>query len=195
VAFGLEVFKVGKKICKNHFKLKVMKYETTKEFILEAHKSACEGWKTKIEKEFPDVFKNQYNKWYKHSYKGIFFFTDYRCGYGIDSGGGWHISPSSGIDSGQWTPATDTEVSEMLIKEAKKRGFVQGVTVESCVMSSFIRKIEKEDYKFTKYNQLTTGSITLFENGKWATIVEQPTEMTHDEIEKALGKKIKIGTK
>lgn len=180
-----------------------MKYETTKEFILEAHKSACEGWKTKIEKEFPDVFKNQYNKWYKHSYKGIFFFTDYRCGYGIDSDGGWHISPSSGIDSGQWTPATDTEVSEMLKKEAEKIGYKAGNF--KCLenwhknTSHIWHYTTSPEYVFQNgllwiYN-IGMFAYCIFKNGKWATIVEQPTEMTHAEIEKALGKKIKIVTK
>ena len=33
--------------------------EISKEFILEAHKAACRGWKDKIEKEFPTLFSNE----------------------------------------------------------------------------------------------------------------------------------------
>ncbi len=34
-------------------------FTVDKEFILEAHKAACEGWKTKIEKKFPSLFKEE----------------------------------------------------------------------------------------------------------------------------------------
>ncbi len=36
-----------------------MKLEVSKEFVLEAHKSACGEWKGRIEKEFPELFKTE----------------------------------------------------------------------------------------------------------------------------------------
>lgn len=38
-----------------------MKYEIEKDFILEAHKSACSAWQKKIENQVPDLFETEYS--------------------------------------------------------------------------------------------------------------------------------------
>ncbi len=187
-----------------------MKYEITKEQILEAHKDACGDWKKKIESWFPGVFKNtlELNKWYKKSNTVVMFHVTeidndgYVSAYGINYEGKWS-------SSSVWfnckpmrediIPATDTEVSEMLKKEFKKIGFEKGIKVK-CAKDGTewtLRKgVDCLGIFNSIYNSFTDGSGAYwFWQGKFATIVEQPTEMTHAEIEKALGKKIKIVTK
>jgi hypothetical protein len=39
----------------------VKEYKVSEEFILEAHKAACSIWKSKLEKQFPDVLLKTYN--------------------------------------------------------------------------------------------------------------------------------------
>lgn len=63
-------------------------YNVSKEFILEAHKVACNLWKSKIEKEFPKLFpkkeevifevkyKPQYHSIFGESEKKTFYFNN-----------------------------------------------------------------------------------------------------------------------
>ena len=39
------------------------KVEVKTDFLLEAHEAACDTWKKKLEKEFPDVFTKLLNEW------------------------------------------------------------------------------------------------------------------------------------
>lgn len=178
-------------------KYETMKYETTKEFILDAHKDACPDWKEKIEKEFPDLFKpdlfkpkHEINKWYKNDYNNsIFFITAINSiayndakGYGLE-GGVWLDMQNNFYWSTtkNCTPSTDEEVFSMLKKEAEKRGYEEGN------FYCLYRNILSEDDCITKFNSknnrfwIKYGCV--FHNGKWATIVEQPKEMTLQEIE------------
>jgi len=176
-----------------------MKYEITKEQILEAHKDACSQWKEKIESWFPNVFKNTFvvGEWYKHKSGTIMNFQ------GNDSGYGWHTTDGWCECKGNltcsdypfnWTTATYEEVKTMLINEANKRGFKYGVTFYGVVGVDKNRPIEIGKNKNISMNQhgLYCEDSYIFFNGKWATIVEQAEEITIEEIEKQLGKKIKI---
>ena len=106
-----------------------MKTEVRNEFILEAHKSACSEWKLKIEKECPELFKNklEVGKWYNY-YKGALL---------VWNNGGYSYGFINGKYREDWSfcsqdaePATEEEVKEALIKEAKKRGFKSGLKIK-----------------------------------------------------------------
>ena len=59
-----------------------------------------------------------YNAWYKTIRGTIVYFTGEVSGWGMDSLGGWLNNDQwQPLNSGAWTPATQKEVEEMLIKE------------------------------------------------------------------------------
>jgi len=176
-----------------------MKYEVSKEFIMQAYKDACTGWKNKIESEFPDLFKAKLvnGNWYWHPdntgflmcWSGNYGESD---SYGINHAGEWSNILHS-YKSYNYIQATDKEVEEMLINEAKKRGFVEGVKYISAwndVVCEYSKNLIYDSVKncLSGYN----GNNCIFQNGKWATIIEQHKEMTLSEIEEKLGYKIKI---
>jgi hypothetical protein len=173
--------------------------KSRKEFIKESHLAACNDWREKIEKEFPELFKKydlKINKWYvlTEDYcslkKGsIFPFLKYQSptkkfaivGHCIfDHNKRNYLAPLSA----NLKPATDKEVEEALIKEAKKRGFKEGVRFK-CLYN--------HDYKgkciplFCSDGYLWLEGGCVFKDGKWATIVET---ITKEQAEKELGKTI-----
>jgi len=91
-------------------------------------------------------------------------------------------------------PATDKEVEDALIKEAKKRGFKRGVAFTNspfldCLKSevyTLCNEVSNRGYKYD-YGKLYFDEWTLFSNGKWATIIET---ITKEQAEKELGKTI-----
>jgi len=190
------------------------------EFIKEAHEAACSTWQEKIENEFPKLFEKEeleVGKWYKltedyGSYlkKGmVFMFVNYLSSnkiyslvnhemFGINTYN--YIAPQTE----NLIPATDQEVEEALIKEAKKRGFKNGVEFIALRDSEAIKdncscSYDKNDAKAGAWKYMNGvlytygwGRYVVFEKGKWATIIEDKKEMTIKEIEKELGYSIKI---
>ena len=153
-------------------------------------------------------------KWYKSKNHNITAcYVDEHNNYGV-SFGVWKDAMILNYFEA-WTLATDKEVEAALIKEAKKRGFKKGVNYISCTLGDFKTNIEggKEGVKYNcnnvmgrkdevlcgkvifdyDYNGLFCSSNGwIFEDGKWATIIEEPKEMTMAEVNKALGYEIKI---
>jgi hypothetical protein len=136
-------------------------------------------------------------KWYKDDYDGtktaIIFIHKKDGGryyyYGSMPGHWQYDGSFAEFSSRRFSiiPSTDKEVEEALIKEAKKRGFKEGV--EMLWRGSSIGKCSGILNYIREANFLkdTTVGWNLFENGKWAVIVETPTEMTIPEIEEKLG--------
>ena len=157
--------------------------ESRKEFIKKAHSSACSEWKTNIEAEFPKLFKKDdlvVGKWYKEETTNfLVFIKDLKhssyAGYGFNTRGDW--KDSLGRIGLQHIPATDEEVKKALIKEAKKRGFKEGVRIKSIWMSGTAKLFYGElcfDGEFELCYKNNGGMLyTLFNNGVWATIVEE----------------------
>ena len=88
-----------------------------------------------------------------------------------------------------WELATEEEVSEALINEAKKRGYKEGVRCQFGLIKE-IRTIETNDFEFKlEYNTLVIkrkdgNSDIIFRNGKWNEIIEE--EPTKEEINRVL---------
>ena len=173
-----------------------MKYEITEEQIKEAHNAACSQWKQKIEKWFPECFKPKYEigKWYK-SGKSIINYQGGTNAYGYyaerdkweDVNDSWLVFEEEGD---KLSLATTEEVESMLIKEAEKRGY--GLGNFYCLYHNTLSKNDCITQFNPKDNRFWINYGCVFDNGKWATIVETPKEMTLEEIEKQLGHKIKI---
>mgnify|MGYP000426812941 CR=1 FL=1 len=185
-----------------------MKTEVRNEFILEAHKSACNEWKLKIEKECPKLFKSklEVGKWYKDTYKGreknIVFITEidkekntYGYGFIYEEFTNTEEKNKNGkclynnIASDFLIPATEEEVKEALIKEVKKRGFKEGVKYTSV---GFYSKGSEHQLKFklTYYiedDMLTDGAGgSIYYKGKWAEIISNPIEEKINDLQKQI---------
>ena len=180
------------------------KYKITEEFIKEAHKSACSEWKAKIEKEFPDAFKNQLEvgKWYKETtvFKNNMLVHvlknnengDIEC-FGFNGRGVWFDNKDNFGTNGLEL-ATPKEVEDALIKEAVKRGFKDSFDYIS--LAGFSYHISKVVGFYFERNTLvmnhSNGINDIFNNGTWATIIERPKEVliTMEEIAKLKGCKV-----
>ena len=167
--------------------------ESRKEFIKKAHSAACSEWKTNIEKEFPKLFKKDVlavGKWYK-SRNCLFNYQKQGNVYGFYTDGGW-INGGWSWDDTSAKPATDKEVEKALIKEAKRRGFKEGVMIKSKWLTAPSKKKLMGNFIFDNEFELccraSNGSLyTIFQDGEWATIVET---ITKEQAEKELGKTI-----
>ena len=89
-----------------------------------------------------------------------------------------------------WELATEEEVSEALINEAKKRSYKEGVRCKFGLIKE-IRTIETNDFEFKlEYNKLCIKrkngyAEIIFRMGKWAEIIEE-AEPTKEEINRVL---------
>ena len=176
-----------------------------KDFIKKAHENACSEWKTKIEKEFPELFKEDalvVGKWYKFGGDYLICIEEINDKKGVVYGfmnNSWYKSNDFQLIGGfyQYILATDKEVEQALIKEAKKRGFKEGVSfklIEGSVGMLNSTKITK-DYEIVyeaSINRLVLKRIgilyTIFKDGVWATIIKET--ITKEQAEKELGKTI-----
>ena len=163
--------------------------ESRKEFIKKAHSAACSEWKTNIEKEFPKLFKKSalvVGKWYKEA--GCLFNYQYGLNiYGFFSDGVWTDRGWSWYDTVS-TPATDKEVEEALIKEAKRRGFKEGIEFKSVSSGNSIERVYDVFSYYSKQDQLCSAGGSVFIGGKWAEIIKET--ITKEQAEKELGKTI-----
>jgi hypothetical protein len=159
--------------------------ESRKEFIKEGHKAACSEWKSKIEKEFPELFKMDalvVGKWYK-SDNCLFNYQKQSSVYGFFRGKWIQQNWSWSNYYKDVILATHKEVEEALIKEAKKRGFKEGlVTKYGEITNRYEHNFNSRDKSFHFHN------IMVFENGKWAEIIKET--ITKEQAEKELGKTI-----
>ncbi len=170
--------------------------KSRKELLIKIHKCS-DVWRKHVEKEFPELFKKdelEVGKWYKTPrcqhlmyLKSISDNGVDGNGYGINVVGAW-FDYIEGVNMDDTVIATDKEVETALIKEAKKRGFKEGVKCLS-VNSSDIRLCGSNAYyNGQHYNQLLFDmTCCVFENGKWSTVIKT---ITKEQAEKELGKTI-----
>jgi hypothetical protein len=171
--------------------------ESRKEFIKKVHSAASNEWKENIEKEFPKLFKEDalvVGKWYKYHdnyQESLMVWNNSEDTYGF--WGNEYRDDLSFHISYDKIPATDKEVEEALIKEAKKRGFKEGVRVDKLLYTNIgslngdSKTCENKEFKLS-FGHLFIGNLLIFHNtGKWAEIVET---ITKEQAEKELGKTI-----
>ena len=186
-----------------------MKYEITKEQILETIRTGTDVTKRYFKEIIPEAFNTKLDtgKWYKSS-TDIEFLVCYQSS-GFDNYGFWDDQPyRDNISFGDYWDnmsrlATDEEVSAALINEAKKRGFVEGVEF-ICLISGKKGKTECPGFLYegaygknsnsleTSFAETSINGV-LYKDGKWAEIL--PQEKTVVPMAKALkiiAKKMKV---
>ena len=170
--------------------------ERTKKLIIELHQATYLFRSLEIEKEFPELFKDNANGWYKDKKNDwCMFLENGIIKYGFDAGGFWREDLSSNYElrKGDYK-ATDKEVEQALIKEAKKRGFKEGVVADLtyCGHRNSRAKILNKNYRYNG-SWLSVDGFIIFENGKWAEIIKKiiiKEIITKEQAEKELGKTI-----
>lgn len=91
--------------------------------------------------------------------------------YGFNMLGDWHECVDELAISNELTLATDKEIEEALIKEAKKRGFKEGVTFKSLIYAC-TWTIEGSNFETNLANDLMINLNYIFRKGKWAEIIK-----------------------
>lgn len=138
--------------------------------------------------------RHQIGKWYKHEYGSIFCVTSINesgslYGYGFLKDGSWFsfIDESSSkcacnnIAKEYTTEATSTEVEQALIEEAKRR-YKAGDVIK--YLDGVESEVKGNSFVFSNNNLFSNGervnggdwfntSAKVFEDGKWANIIEQ----------------------
>lgn len=118
-------------------------------------------------------------KWYKNlTYEGSYFLFDgignfnYK-GCGVDYLGNWYDNGNWGMDD-FYREATQQEVEEILINEARSRGYKEGQVIKSFVSGESRLHDYGEGFKFDIYNnRLWYNSNILFQDGEWAEVVNE----------------------
>lgn len=137
----------------------------------------------------PKPVELEVGKWYRQEIyegKNTLFFYNGRIGneatYGFNTNGEWSEKIGIHFDNDPITPATATEVFEALKAEAERRGFKDGVKINSFITQGytlsntapFTMTTEKYTGVEDKYS-LRFGGSCIYTNGKWAEIIDQPT--------------------
>ena len=177
-----------------------MKYEITKEQILETIRTGTDVTERYFKEIIPEAFNTKLDtgKWYKSS-TDIEFLVYYQSN-GFYNYGFWEDKPyRDNLFFGDcWYNmsrlATDEEVSAALINEAKKRGYKEGVTITWKNKPKLIYTLGdgEFDYLISK-NVLVFGNYGIFDGEQWAQIL--PQEKTVVPMAKALkiiAKKMKV---
>jgi hypothetical protein len=179
------------------------KVELSEAFVLEAHKAACNDWKQRIEKEVPELFnpKLEKGRWYKQIHEdGNMILSCFQgfghFQYGFSARGNWSNQIGNAWISSATCKvelATDKEVETALIKEAEKRGFKEGVKYENWIGSNGIIKyncwsFNSENNSLSQKNNGYGALHYIFDNGKWAEIIENPIPKSLQKAIDKLGK-------
>ncbi len=190
------------------------KVKVSKDFILEAHKAACSEWKSKIENELPDLFKPKFEIG-----DAVFFNVNERpelSAYGfIMDHNDYPIAKDRFLvqficeingysrrvcGDCELRLATNEEVEQALIKEAKRRGFKEGVRFidvrdgAELVVSEFALTYDLDEAPYNNELRVSIDDFyygVIFKEGKWAEIITKK-KMTVADVEKALGHEVEI---
>lgn len=159
--------------------------------------------------------KLETGKWYKNESQ-LFCLTKLHggqtYGYGFQNEE-WKVFEDTSI--GGWTfdnertnkPATNEEVEAALIKEAKKRGFKSGALIKSKYdvwlkeggvrfeykNKTLIMHSERSSTPNDGYVSKNGGHLTIFSNGKWAEIIQEPKVVINGYEMKQEGGMVKFG--
>ncbi len=141
--------------------------------------------KKQLKKQLAELPKLEVGKWItdkSNNWDSMLFITGLQgecfTAYGLDCKGNWTNNTGSSLCS--YRPATDKEVETALIKEAKKRGFKEGVKYKN--NGGTINKLKSNNfiYEYVSGVGMTIGTedIWFYSNGKWAEIIEEPKTVT-----------------
>ncbi len=173
-----------------------MKTEISNSLILQAHKEACDKWKSIIENECPELFKPKYKvgDWVRFFIDGHIKRVEQLVPKVLFSNGSHARIGFMEENHSDYRLATKEEIESHLIKEAEKRGFKVGVKINNTNIEDWliVESGEILEHRF-KYNAtfdwLSMQGWILYKQGKWATILEEPKviELTLEDIAKLKG--------
>ena len=169
--------------------------EVPNQLLIDAHKEACQKWKTIIEELNPELFKPKFKvgDWVKFECdENIKRIETIRCGNVIFSN---DSSGTTGLlnDGSSYRLATPSEIESHLIKVAGEKGFKEGVGFFSPIGDNLKYNFKKNFLKWTYSHSRDAlfisncGNGTVYCDGKWATIISEPLELTLDEVAKKFG--------
>ena len=164
-----------------------------KEALKASTSEVCQTWKDKILEAVPSLEVKPdlvVGKWYKINRGGnnaLIYYTNSYNDYGFNYGNNWTNSFSTKnavLHNRMFKPATDKEVEQALIAEAKKRGLKEGVLYLS-PNKNFKRVVKEPIYLSKSKNGLCCeNGDFIFYNGEWAEI---RNTIAKAEAEKKLG--------
>ena len=170
-------------------------YGTTKP--REANFTLPDQWTEALNYATEKEEKLEVGKWYKHpKSKFLAYYPNkdsFTCGgFGFDMGGDWSTSLGSRSKK-EYRPATDKEVEEALIAEAKRRGFKKGVRFACLSVCAGEETIIEDSFRIYQGKlRATTDGCTnwadVFKDGQWAEIIE-------DKVPEINGYKMVVGGK
>jgi hypothetical protein len=165
------------------------KVKVSKQFLLDGHKDACKLWKERIEKEVPELFEKpelKVGEWYSYkSQKCVKFLFNHQKKYGSYgfSDNEWNGVKMWNTNLNTWPfpnnvrKATNQEVEAALIKEAKKRGYMEAFSIKDLSYggSGIIEVGCEKTFKPYPSNDLwlnnANENVCIFRDGKWASII------------------------
>lgn len=164
--------------------------EITKEQVLELRSSSNNEL---LKKWFPEAFGLEVGKWYQYdkmdilfNFQGKYSVRNDSGAYGFNSLGEWHENLGVDLDD-PLREATHDEVSNALIREAKKRGYKDGNYYCLSNSKTYYNISDKFTFEEGKlFHGIGLRNI-VFADGEWAEIIET---ITKEEAEKLLNKKI-----
>lgn len=176
-----------------------MELKTTEEFVREAHSAACSTWKTKIEKEFPELFEKKliFGKWYVSKtdlHDWLMNYQGNRIGYGFNTTKEWRDNYIM-IEDDDWIEATNEEIESALIAEVKNKykipcriNYLDGRKGVLSGISLHFNK-EKNALAASGYGE----ADFVFQDGIWAEILpKEKTTISKEKALKILAKKLKV---
>jgi len=168
-------------------KRKENEYKITKETII----------KYQMKDEFPSLF-NPYTGWAKDRGRHDLWMVYFEKGqsmYGFDIKGDWFVRGNDKFpyDNTKDRPSEPKEVESFLVKEAKKRGYINGnyECLSNLKTHTVLNKYHLYNNELFHGNELDRCNI-IFSHGTWATILPNKKKMTISEIEDKLGFEIEI---
>ena len=167
------------------------KYELTQEQINQlAEKKHA---KELLQEFLPEAFENklEVGKWYISEYYLVYYLGNYKCNCIEFSDGKWieNVHHSLSCHLKNYRLATEEEVKEALINEAKRRGFknVGDLKIKNTYggISNGYCTINNDFYYDYISNTLQLDGAIIFKDGIWAEIIEQ-SEPTQEEIDRVI---------
>lgn len=172
--------------------------EVSGELVKRAFEEANGDQKKWLNNVFPDFLpKLVVGKWYNYN-NGIFCYQGEEDGliqaFGLTNCGTW-ASGNSGSDYHKWKEASEEQVLEALIREAKRRGLVEGVTVDFNCGDNDTRILNGEytsSPNRTEYFAIGGDILLHFKGnkaGKWSDKIVKP-DIDYSRLK--TGSKVKI---
>lgn len=152
----------------------------------------CDEWHEKIKKTFPDIIKENeliQDTWYAC---GDYFMTYYKKGlgnYGFNASGTWMEASLGTANKDKFVKMTNEEVKYRLIEEARRRGLVSGVKIQTswCDDPFVIGELWEygSNVLYCDSDKRNAGTFTIFQDGEWAV-----PGISHKRAEKIVKMKI-----